>query len=508
MGKKPSLAETISEIDRLLRAGDRGGARARLRALRFRKIPRESLLEIARLAKRAQLASLGLRLLSPIIFQNRRKQFTPLPEELVEYAGLLIRAGAAEEAIEILVKVEEEKHPEALLHHALALITRWRYAESIPLFNRLLSFTSVSAEMRMVAETNLLAAHVHEENAAEANALFTTVLEKTALASPFMHGKVLVLQAEHLIYQREWRKAEESLEAASRRIQDAGGFDELFIRKWKLVLRLRRDGASPALKNEIEAIKKEAAEVSHWETVRDLDRNWAIATSDQDLLRHLYAGTPFDEYRRQLRKYLNPVPLEHIPHVWHVSPGKSSVEIDTVDAAGLTPGMQIHRFLVVLSSDFYRPHRLAPLFRQLHPDEHFNPITSPGRIHFLADRFRRWLKRSGLPLKLVQNKGGYKLEATRPVCLRVRTVRELPNPVSVILARLQMALKDSHFSAKEAARELELPERTVQRMLAKAVEKNLLERVGKGQATRYLFNPDPSRGSQRAGFRNARTSGS
>src|SRR4051812_46878358 len=74
--------------------------------LQTKDVPRRWRLPIANICRRAGLISLGLKILTPIVHpQKEILESAASAQELVEYAGLLERCGAAKEALKILKKI-------------------------------------------------------------------------------------------------------------------------------------------------------------------------------------------------------------------------------------------------------------------------------------------------------------------------------------------------------------------------------------------------------------------
>ena len=248
-------------------------------------------------------------------------------------------------------------------------------------------------------------------------------------------------------------------------------------------------------KKALESLRKEAVERKHWETWRDIDRVEAVAKRDTQLLAHLYYGTPFPIFRESLMKVVKGwVPPES--YQWKMGKGKG--EILKVWAGkkdgnedGLKEGQAVHRLLVVLASDFYRPFRTATLCNLLYPEEHFHPEHSPTKLRQILVRLREWLEEQGLKLSVLEENGGYRLHHEGDVTLelveKVHTAsRERPN---VLLDQLREKFPLG-FGTAEAAKASGLNPRALQRLLEKGIESGLIARVGKGKNTRYEFEDE------------------
>jgi hypothetical protein len=151
----------------------------------------------------------------------------------------------------------------------------------------------------------------------------------------------------------------------------------------------------------------------------------------------------------------------------------------------LKEGKLLHRLLVALASDGYRPARVTTLHFHLYPREYFNPSSSPGRVYQRIDHLRRWLKARRFPMTVDQQGGFFHLVAKAPCRLRVGASPLRAGRTETLVEKLRDAWPRSEFSAKDAGRHLLLPARATQRVLQKALAADLLEREGSGYHTRY-----------------------
>jgi hypothetical protein len=165
------------------------------------------------------------------------------------------------------------------------------------------------------------------------------------------------------------------------------------------------------------------------------------------------------------------------------------LEGETVAGGGtLKVGQVLHRLLVALGSDFYRPWRIAPLHFRVFPNEFFNPTSSPHRVHEAIRRLREWFVEFGLPLVIEEEGGAYRLGGTRPCRLIIPKRDLVQRKISVTLHRLKEQMGDQAFSLREAADLLKLPTRSLHRVLDEARKMALIRRTGEGRSTRYLFH--------------------
>src|SRR5262249_7305239 len=131
-----SSSEALQAIDTHIRAGRSQQARVELLKLTRKRLAREQLLSVAALARRADLVSLALRLLNPLVRNTGKVPAEATEAEKAEYAASLIRIGATEEASLLLEGVDVDRAPETRLFQTYALVSRWEYARTIPLLQQ------------------------------------------------------------------------------------------------------------------------------------------------------------------------------------------------------------------------------------------------------------------------------------------------------------------------------------------------------------------------------------
>src|SRR5262249_52584108 len=125
--------EQCSAIDSCIKEGKSAEAWRRISSAMNSRPPREYRVKLAVLARRAGKPNLALRILAPIVRPERKLLFVPTDLEKAEYAATLSRIGAVDEALSLLNSLDGTKLPEVSAYKSLALVSHWRYAETIPL---------------------------------------------------------------------------------------------------------------------------------------------------------------------------------------------------------------------------------------------------------------------------------------------------------------------------------------------------------------------------------------
>lgn len=488
-------SDTLQRIDQLIREGNVKTAAQLLKKLRRDKIRRTDLVNAASLARRANLAPLAIRLLNPIVRPSRKAPAQATEKEKAEYAVALIKIGAVEEALGILKTLNGSQNPEVHLYTAFGFVAEWDYENSIPSLQDYLKASGLTDYQKLIARVNLAAALVHERRSEEASHLLDELLIETESSGRhLLHGNLLELSAQNSILSDQWERAREYLRRSEAILKNTGTVYAFFVRKWKAILEVKKTGGHREALSKLQDIREEAAQLSHWETMRDCDLFEAIARDDRDLFLRLYFGTPFEAYRKKIVVEMSEpekMPTEYCYLLGQGERGRFVFDLETGENTRnrmrLKVGQVLHRLLATLCSDFYRPFSLTRLHSSVYAGEYFNPVTSPHRIHHALKCLRAWFKRSHLPFVIEEKAAHYRLVSREACTIRIPLSGLARDKGTFDLSRLRNAFPGETFSAHEAARALGISWRSTIRVLNKGLSDESLARVGAGSITRYRF---------------------
>ncbi len=483
-----SLPIPLFVIDDLIKRGRTAKAKEGLRRFCKGRVKREHRLAAAALARRMEMPDLGIALLHPLVRPlGKRVQSEATPQEIAEYAADLSRLGAPREALELLTSKPVVGLPEAGLYQAFALVSLWEYGATIPLLERFLEVPNADPYQRLVAQANLAAAFLFVSRFGEADKVLTS-LESKARETNFhlLLGHALKLRAQWAISIGDSSAAERALSLAEKQSAEWAKWDELLLKKWRAVLALKKEPKKAIL--ELEQVQTLAEKASHWETVRDCAGYLAVATQDEARLWRVFFGTPFAPFREKL---LVDFGYRGAPPTSYLLPGgkEKATTLDLTGAmdlgADLVPEDARFRLLRALASDFFRPFRGATLFQLIHPEELYNPLTSPPRVRMLVMRLRRSLTKKRFRAGIEHLDDGYRLSPRCP--LRVDLAPNAETRSVGLVERASTTFGEDDFGLKEAAKVLDVSDRTLGRALTDAMHEGRLQRAGKGRATRYRF---------------------
>lgn len=475
----------IDRCDHLIRNGKPREASRLLTALNTQDLPREARCPLAALCRRAGLNQLGLKLLSPLVHPASRNYAGPArPDELAEYAALLERKGAVKEALFILSEIDARHAPVAHFHKSTCYIALWEPASAVEALQEYLR-CDLRPYARFMGEVHLGQALVTLERFAEAMPLLNHVIQ-TALANSY--NRLLVtcyhLRAQAYVMQGDFAKAHADLAIALKVSRGNETQDLLIGNKWHAVMQaMEQQNIQPLL-----LFREEAYLRGHWESVREADLYMLKIRFDHRRLDHLLFGTPFEAYREHVRRELH-----HGPSSSEIVFGSElGPQIDvfrgTVSGGVRAPTAKVRDLLAVLLRDFYRPFGVGGLFAGLFPDERFNIVSSPHRVHQTVYRARAWLKEAGIPAEIRERNGKFALKV-RGECGFI--VPYEPKPQAKCLALLADLHRhfgvQSEFTASEARRLMGFALTSFNRLMNELLMQKHVFKVGGGASTRYVL---------------------
>jgi len=491
------MTANVQSIDGLIRAGRAAEARVRLEAIAAKgRIARSQAALLAWLAWRAGVPGIGVRLLHRLVRAEGRARAAPSDRALAEYAVCLMKIGAVDEGERLLSGLDPRELPVVWLYRAFAPVLRWDYAASIPPLRSYLAAPGITAYDRLVASVNLAAALVVERDFVRADPLLRELLHRTRLRRyDFARGRVAEIVAESFLVRGKWKQGEAFLREAERDLAAVGGIDLLATRKFQAFAGFLQDPSSTEGLIALHAVRAEALACGHWETVRDCDRTEGLGRKDPQLMAHVYLGTPFEIFRHRLREALPGGYQPPSRYVWRVGSGEGGPALDLARGVvvgrragvAVAVGKAMHRLLAVLCSDYYRPFPTAAIHARLFPGEYYNPASSPGRVRQAVRRLRRWLEAAGMPLRIEEAAGAYRLTATASCEIVVPGDRKLTHRLQPYVDKLRAAQPEGRFSVQDASRILGVSDRSALRTLEVGLRDGALDRVGKGSLTRYEF---------------------
>lgn len=482
--------DKLTELKTLLESGKATELPAILETIKPKSVPRRHAAELANLARRAGEPHYALRVLAPYVSERATSTAKPSSKETAIYAGSLAVLGGTEEALEKLTALTLSEFPQAAIYLAHAYFATWDYASAIFSLETLRAREGLEADIRLIAEVNLVAALVYERHDERARVLLSELkIIAQARGRKSLLGNLHELTAQLEIAEKNWDAAEASIRAAEELLVGAARLERHFTKKWALVLELNRKGPSKDLAARWEKARLEAVDIGHYETLRDMDLRWGLLADEPALLWRVYFGTPWEKFRERIFKdSLKPIKPPG-SYLWVLPPASSATPKAVLSTLELRKeGSTLPcRVLLALVADFYRPFTLVQLHRRLYPGEYYNPTSSPGRVHEAVAVAREWLRTRRSPLEIAQEKAGYFLKSAEPCAVEVSSGLVPVSREENRLDKLSLHFGTRPFDVREAAEQLDISVRSVNRVLSEAVADNRLEKIGAGKGTSYIF---------------------
>lgn len=488
--------EKLSQCESLIRAGKMDQAREIIATLNRNKMNPSQMAMAANLARRTGLFSWGLRLLRGRIYPEKILNQPVTDAEICVYAALLIKLGARDEALELLRPISGR--PEATLYRSFAYISSWNYSRAIPHLEEYVLDGRITGYERAVGQVNLASAYVHSANYLNAEIVLAELEENIrANGWTLLQGSTLEIAGHMAMKQSRWDLAESYLRLALGDLNEYSNV-RLFARKWQAVLPLLRDGAIPKNIIAIEELRAEAERSGQWEIVRDCDFHRAVMERDADRFAHVYFGTAHAAYRTQM-EFSKPNEIQIPQHYLRQGSERAKRIFDMSLAQevgghgpGLKAGQGIHRLLMILSNDFYRPMLVGTIASILYPNEYFHPVYSLKRVAETVRRTRSWLKEERWAMQIKAGPDSFQLFLTGSAAVLHSQPESEANgeaTIHAIYPRLS-SLPFERFSSAEAAHHMGVSVRTANKILNQAIADGKVERTGNGKATQYIWRKE------------------
>ncbi len=490
----------VTEIEELIRSGNREKATQLLKEIKISTIPRQHINTLANLSRRVGQLDLSWKMIAPVIRPKVTLEKPATDEEKATYAIILLGLGARSEAFEIL-ETANNQCPDVSLASAYASINCWDYASAATKLKHYLRSQNLTPYQKMVAQVNLAAAYVVNGQAEQALVLINeNLLETKQNGWDLLYRNTLEIRAQLAVQQKNWTEAEDFLKQAE---HDSGQFylDRFFVKKWQAIMRLQKESASPDALQEIENVKMVATQKQHWETIRDCEYYKSITMQDRALALNLLFGTPYESFRKRLVEKSESWLKVPKTYRWNLTGQESDRAFNLHQAeeiggpAKMKAGTVLHKIFLVLSSDFYRPFAIGNLHSLIYPKEFFNPDSSPRRVAFLIQRLRAWFKEFDIPLFIHAEDDGFKLQASAPYSLIIekaasKTVSKSDEPLQylTLVKKIKTNRKGQPLRAAEIAELTDMSVRSVRYFLKWALEKKKVQKIGSGRESRYRFS--------------------
>ena len=469
--------QQLTDWDEWIKQGQAQKVRVLCRKLNHRKIPRLLLVDYAQIARRIGAAELILLWLSPIVRSEKILAKPATDSEKAIYGLALLRLGAFREARQVLAGIDPKKDPQVYFYRASLNINQWNYAKAIPDLKRYVQQKEVPLYSRLVGRLNLCASLVSNKNTAQAEKqikILMQILEKNKIQ--LLMGNLLEIRSQLRYEQNDPTSALADLKQAAIILQKADERSRIYIEKWRLINEMKESSDPSKYVSSFAELKIKASLIKDWETCRDCDLQQARLLKNKELMLRVFWGSQFLGYKKRILTLFNDLD-PGINYIWRNETVAADAPFNLVADA---PTAILRKFFYILTREMYQPLRVTEIVDQLYPNEYYNPVSSPAKLHRLIARARTWLKEKKIPVGIESFGQSFKLNFLAPLNLLI--VKDLPTARNI---EYPQVTQQEYFNVKDWAHELSISSRTARHQIQLLVEKDLVQSFIRGPKTKY-----------------------
>lgn len=483
--------EVLAKLDSLTKQGQRLLVLKELSRLIKSGLTSSIRPQLARIANRNHSYVLALRILHPLIREDREKMAEAGSEALNIYATSLMWIGALEESQECLHRIKGST--DALLTEAFVYFAQWDYIKSIPPLLKYINSSQTSPYQKLVGRINLLAAYIAFGDLKLAKDVFEPLIQELQSNPNYklLHGNCLELRAQIAILDTDYKSALNFLGDSEKSLSDQPGRYLLYVNKWKAVCNLALSPQDSIAKESLLKVKDEALLLKNWETIRDCDFHLARLSENHDLLQRILLGTPYQGYHDRVQSLFGVSMsqsrrLEFCPSEPSTSPIRTGLDLNKISENAFLNSTS-WPLIRLMTKDIYRPPRMGVVFNGIYGREYFDPFTSPQRVRNSIFRFNEWAEQNSCEFKIKIHDGDFKLVGAPGLSI-LTTQRERPlDSWQAALMFFKQQNESRSFSSSDLAKILGITQRSAVSILQKGLGSNKIQKIGKGRNSRYIF---------------------
>jgi len=511
-----SHTSNLKNIELLIRNGKVKEAKdylLRITQNRNFSVSEKDLEKIANLCRRAQLATVAINLLSPIMksFRDGKKQ-RPTLRLIAEYAMALHRIGNSTEAKLLLEDRAAVAHSYSQFYLGLIFLSEWEYEKAKNCFIEYLKSRQLDSYELSLGELNLLATNIFldpNNDSHEAEIMtFISRLEKLGFTLLANNAKEVLIQYYASFEENETNWSKKNLQTKERFQQILLNGNKLltdlhstryslYLQKWLCVNQLKKDPKTAL--EDFYALKEMARQFSSWEILRDCEFYIAKIKNSQDLFNKLYYGTPYTGYRQYILKRHEGFKPDEF-YFWTSNQNlfnkKQVLDLSnfrvngSTENLGMTGGVS-HRTLLSLTSDLYRPLTVGSLFSKIYPNEYYDQASSGLRVRQCIFRLKKDFDANHLKIKINYTKG-YTIEPLGLLNLKFSAnlnthFNESISKEEILLLQVSKQFSDNPFTATQLSEFIGKSHSSAVRLLNKLIQLDSLTVIGDGTSRKYLF---------------------
>lgn len=488
---KRSEEQMLAHLDTLTQQGQKQTVLEELAKI-LKDNPTKSFLpQLARIANRNHAYVQALRILHPVIREDREKISQASPEALNIYATSLMWIGSLEEAEKCLQRIKGSA--ESLLTEAFICFAKWDYQKAVFILLKYINSSQISDYQKLVGQINLLAALIATGNLKQARVVSEDLMLilKENPNYKLLYGNSFELKAQIEILENSYEKALVSLSESEKSLTDQPGRYLLYVNKWRAIAQLGLRPQDSIVQQSLLKVKQDALRLRNWETLRDCDFHEARLTENKKLLQRILLGTPYPAYHNRIQ-ILFGIHLKDSRHLTYY-PANPTVEaqqiglnLDNISDNSFLSSTS-WPLLQLMTKDIYRPPRMGVVFSALYGNEYFDPFTSPQRVRNSIFRFNNWAtqQKNGFQIKILQ--GDFQLVGSEGIGVSCTQHKRPLDSWQAALKYFKMQNESRSFTSADFSKKLGITQRSALNILQKALVSKKIVKINQGRNSRYIF---------------------
>ena len=133
----------------------------------------------------------------------------------------------------------------------------------------------------------------------------------------------------------------------------------------------------------------------------------------------------------------------------------------------------------------YKPFSIGRISSYLYPEEYYDPINTPGKVHQIILRLRKTLKKSTSGIELISKDGPVYLKFTRPLDLKLPNSWPLESKLESKVTSYLNHVNPENFTVVDISCYFKISKRAGSDLVKDAVESGIIVPFKFGSKTKY-----------------------
>lgn len=490
------------------------------------KLTRSESLLLATLFRKVFMPEMAIKILHKYVYPNIKSSLIATDKEIAQYAQSLNQINVLIEASVLFEKVNPDLCPDVYIFLAHNNILRTKYKEAEKYIVKYIQHPKATKEGKLIAESfypkimifyknDYKGAEDYLERYIKKIKKQNKTITKIGVVDPkyiyILNAYVFAMINQY--YLNNCTKALDYLSLLYKEFPEIKEINSSFglrINAWNLLVNLKQlskaNSDSLFVLKKIKLIKNKLAKSKDpisLVMIRLIDFETAKILNENKKLIELYFSARDNDILLQIHKEIITRKLE-LPDEYIIKIGEDispNVEVNVQNGKNnltkftLKEKQVPQRLFEILAADINVPLRIAELNDLLFDGEHYNPYTSPDRVHKAIKRLRHWFGKTKVPLDILSTNGMYKL-VSKSGCSIIVTRVNRPgfsgsNTISISdinsLKLLYNKISFRDFSSIVFAKELNVSKKTASRILNRAIKHKMVIKKGNGPSVKYSF---------------------